>query len=63
MAYEKTGWPGTTRRQSMKCPAHKHEITLWLNCEQFGKLCEASQYVGCGNDLERYIIGILADNC
>ncbi|MBS3148171.1 hypothetical protein J4219_04765 [Candidatus Woesearchaeota archaeon] len=47
----------------MKCPSNKHEITLWLNCEQFALLQQAAQYVGCGNDLERYIIGILADNC
>ena len=47
----------------MKCPSNKHEIAIWLNCEQFALLQEAAQYVGCGNDLECYIIGILADNC
>ena len=47
----------------MKCPSNKHEITIWLDCDFFARLQEAAQFVGCGNDLERYIIGIIAERC
>jgi len=47
----------------MNCPPNKHEITIWLDCEQFARLQDAAQFIGKGHDLENYIIGILVDNC
>ncbi|MBS3148322.1 hypothetical protein J4219_05535 [Candidatus Woesearchaeota archaeon] len=47
----------------MKCPPHKHEITLWLNCDTFARVQEAAQYVGCGTDLEKYITGLILEHC
>jgi hypothetical protein len=45
----------------MNNPHAKHKIEIYLTWEQYERLAEAAHYVGCGDDLERYIISILAD--
>jgi hypothetical protein len=42
---------------------NKHKIEIFLTCEQFELVQEASHYVGCGDDLERYIISIIMERC
>gem|GEM_PF-5289081 len=59
----KTACPHTTRGEFLTCPPNKHCIELWLTCEQFDAVQEASQFVGCGTDLERYIIRLIMEHC
>ena len=41
--------------------SNKHEITIRLDCELFARIQEATKFVGCGEDLEKYIINIITE--
>jgi len=47
----------------MPCNPDKHRIEVCLTCEEYERLCEAAQFVGCGTDLERYIKSLIAEHC
>jgi len=47
----------------MECPKDKHKIEVFLTCEEYERLCEAAQFTGCDNDIERYIKSIIAERC
>lgn len=47
----------------MKCPSHKYELTLWIDCDTYARIQHAAQYVGRETDVERYIIRLILEHC